>query len=542
MLSVTFYQHSKRKNSTKQPTASTPSFSASININDANSSILSPVLTVEIPSNPPSGSVSPLACNYVYIPAFSRYYYILDWSYLANGLWQAACRVDSLASWKSSIINSGGYVARSASYFDAAIVDPIYPAENFPLICRDGNISHFSSYAGTSSIIIVGIIASGSPTVGAVSYWALDATQLRSLCNVLMSTAEDDWSLVGEMSPDVLKSFIDPMQFIVSVKWFPINSNDFFSSGDYTATNIKVWGWDTGVSGWLIGSKTAYDFPKRTAGGDEVYFNIPLWDLQHHFPNGWYNPNTSTYQAIDFDRFPPLAPYANYTMITPFGTYELDSAIISNMFDYYRISGGNDSGSIQILWKLYVDIISGNATFVVKGLNGTSMDDYEFFRKEVQLAVDIPVSQISLNYMNIVNAKTQVGSGAGKAIEGALDGLSNIASGNAPGTSGTSSSVASVASGCYNLLQATFSPAVQSTESRPAAFNKSIEYFYIQQTRYQTISKAPALYGRPLKKQYASLATFSGYVQMDNTSFAAPCMDDEYNEIVGYLTGGMYIE
>lgn len=67
-------------------------------------SILDPVITIESPT---IGNV-----NYMYIPEFGRYYYIIDIISIANGLWELSCHVDVLMSWKTQILDTGCVLAR----------------------------------------------------------------------------------------------------------------------------------------------------------------------------------------------------------------------------------------------------------------------------------------------------------------------------------------------------------------------------------------------------------------------------------------------
>ena len=71
------------------------------------SEILRPVVRVE--------SASDLsACNYVYIPAFNRYYFA-EVSVLRTNLWEISCRVDVLASFSTALRACSGITRRAES-------------------------------------------------------------------------------------------------------------------------------------------------------------------------------------------------------------------------------------------------------------------------------------------------------------------------------------------------------------------------------------------------------------------------------------------
>lgn len=117
-MNISLFTLSKRINSTQQPTSGTPGQTVSGFLNER-SGVVSPSIKFQI-SNPSS-------YNYMYIPEFSRYYYIREWTYEA-GFWWASGEVDPLASWKTHITSAEAYVLRSASTWDGTITDNEYPA------------------------------------------------------------------------------------------------------------------------------------------------------------------------------------------------------------------------------------------------------------------------------------------------------------------------------------------------------------------------------------------------------------------------------
>lgn len=107
-MNITLYNFTKSRNSTKQP-GSGSTISATLKENTSN---INPVFTVN--TNPNS---------YNYMSAFGRYYYIDEIVYTANNLWEIHGSIDSLATWKSEILNTTAFVLFSQSSYNIEIPD-----------------------------------------------------------------------------------------------------------------------------------------------------------------------------------------------------------------------------------------------------------------------------------------------------------------------------------------------------------------------------------------------------------------------------------
>ena len=116
-ITITLYSFTKRENSTKRPSSGGTDYSC-ILIDDT--SLMNPVFKLEIGSNP-------IGKNYAYISDFNRYYFINDIT-TSNDFWYISCTCDVLASFKTEIGSQTHYVLRSASNYDGAISDTLYPA------------------------------------------------------------------------------------------------------------------------------------------------------------------------------------------------------------------------------------------------------------------------------------------------------------------------------------------------------------------------------------------------------------------------------
>ena len=471
-----FFQLQKKRNSTLQPSG-TGLYSLSVTLNDADTSLLSPSLRLRIPS----GAI--LQCNYVHIIKFNRYYWIDDWSYNADGTWTALCSIDVLASWKSAIISSPGYIGRaeSASIQNADALDTFYPATNLHTTHRQ-TIDTGMSGTPLLGTFVLGVMSKDSPNLGAVSYYAVQRDQLGTLMSNMMATAGGtvtDWSNVDAITGDVLKTIVNPIQYIVSCKWFPFSIPNLSYN-----TAISLGGWATGATGAKIGSM------QRLLEGDVTVVTLP-----------------------NFLEYPP---YARYTFISPiFGSFELDGTILAK--------------NKRLHWRIDANIATGGAVLSVTSLREVGEDryHYELFRSAAMLAVDIPLTQLGTNYVGL--AKNAIGT-----VAGAADWTNWITS---PG-----SQVANIANGLIDAATMAISPSVQSTGGSINGFIFDVGTMYIQQVRYATVSQSDVTFGKPVKRYLSNLTGISGFVQYDVSLFTAACTSTEKDQVISMLEGGVYIE
>lgn len=104
------------------------------------SSIIDPNILVQMDSVP--------SFNYVYIPAFSRYYYVKNITSVRNGLWLIEMHVDVLMSHKSAVLAIPGVCTRQEKVGNLYIPDPERVTENdyFVLTKAIGNYFTTNNY------------------------------------------------------------------------------------------------------------------------------------------------------------------------------------------------------------------------------------------------------------------------------------------------------------------------------------------------------------------------------------------------------------
>lgn len=107
-MQVQVFNFSKRYNSTKQPTGG---YTVDCTLKE-NTSVFNPVFIFSFD-----------AYSYNYLKWGNRYYYINDITYIANNLYEIRCTIDVMATWRSNILNTDGFVMFSASNYDSGIID-----------------------------------------------------------------------------------------------------------------------------------------------------------------------------------------------------------------------------------------------------------------------------------------------------------------------------------------------------------------------------------------------------------------------------------
>lgn len=79
-------------------------------------SVLEPTITIEW-----YGNISSL--NYIHIPDFNRYYFVVNIVSIRKNLWSLSCHVDVLMSYREGIKKCGGIIARQEFLYNLYLND-----------------------------------------------------------------------------------------------------------------------------------------------------------------------------------------------------------------------------------------------------------------------------------------------------------------------------------------------------------------------------------------------------------------------------------
>lgn len=568
-ISAYFYQDTKKINSTKIITMSVPhDFAISVELKDV-TNLFTPTLIISADRFTDGNGhiVNPL--NYVYcrIPDFGRYYFIRSWSWIL-GRWECALEVDVLATFKTEIGNSSMYVLRSASQCDPDIVDTKYPVKavgadtsyqgrTYGSVYNVWNTNIYGNDV-TAGFFRVSIVNNDSSAIGAVSHYAISGTVMAELMNKLYSSPS--WANITDanISTDLQKMLLNPMQYITSVIWIPTGYN---TTGQTPIHTIPYGWWSLTLTG---------DVYRITTGtmAKSVTESIPVT----HHPQ--YDSNKHWLQ---------LSPYTTAALyFTPFGFIPIDT---SKIYDATHID-----------LEVRVDIITGKGTLILsshKTVGGTTTYGGTFYTTIAQVGVPMTIAQMAVDMSALGQASTWVGAaGIALAAGGLQDSLKDLKNGLIDGVrdifgtkniSDTMMSGLNKARTAASLYQqggvaaelmaglerglATI-PADQETSlldslkaiagdigsaalacagtcsssGSSGGFAALSELLYIQWYFQKIVDDDPTHYGRPLCKT-VQINTLSGFVLCQNgDELVVSCTPAERQALLAFMEAGFYYE
>lgn len=488
---VTLLTFNKRENSTLKPSTADISGGSTLDcLLLDNTSLMNPTFKLNVTGNP-------VGFNYCYVPSFERYFFINDWSY-ESGFWYASCTCDVLASWKTEIGAGTHYILRSASAYDGAISDNMYPAKMSGIeeISTPVQGNPFSWLSDHSYILgIVGEAPSNDYQVGSLVYYHMDETALRYFVGWLMDNI-DDWSgLDGEYSQGVQKALINPMQYIKSCIVMPVAAPPADSL--HRPSSIKFGYYSCSMSG--VG-KIAMLLASSPMAYETDLITVPKHPL-----------------AATRGSYLNCQPFSEYTFhFGPFGNIPLDPMVLNR----------ND----EIFMSLAYDLISGMCRCVLKGNDET--DDI-LFNGAASVGVSINISQVFVDALAFEKAGTD-------AVFSMANNLASGISGGNPLTAlvGVAQSATTGIQDATRLSFPTVSGLSDGGSFLPYHDTWNI---YLLYKYYQIVDENLAELGRPLCSP-RQINTLSGYILCAGADAIIPGTHDEAQRVNDYLNSGFFWE
>lgn len=370
-MQITIYSNfSKEANSTKQPSGGT---AVSCTLKE-NVSVLNPIFILDRTDT---------TINYVYWDG--RYYFVTDIVFLRATTIELHCKVDSMATYKANIGSSTQFVTRAAYDYDPILMDSLYPVggrgntTTIPL-----NNIHTQMTDGGSYII--GVLGGGSQT--GITYYQLLPSTFAQFVNVLYS-GNYLQAPVSEISLELQKELVNPIQYITSVQWFP------FTPDLQANQPIKFGFWNSNISAYIVGENESLNLAHFTET-----VSIPL-----HPQVG----NVAVTRAGYLNNSPFTKMLAH---IYSFGDIVLDASAIR--------------GSATV--NVDVDLFTGVGYLYIENELGDIIA-----RSTAQIGAPIPIGQTTQNLINsAVGAISTVGALAQGNFMGMLSGVGDAVNGLLP--------------------------------------------------------------------------------------------------------------
>lgn len=466
---VTLYIMEKRSNSTLRPEGYGKDYTCELN---TPCDIMEPVFRFEANSREEW-----LSYNYIECVEFGRYYWIDKWVWV-NGMWDAHCHIDALASWRNEIGNLEEYVLRSASTYDPSVVDTLYPLSSDCSIRQA--VSTWEIPKDPFGDYVIGVVGAN----GLVQYYFISAARFSSFGAYMFgndlweNVVADDPGVREGNIPTFMRAQFNPLQYVVSCMWFPfvvpqtVDEHDisfgYFSSG--------------------------FQAPKVVRESFKLFSEkIPLYD----------HP-----QARSRGRYLQLAPFTRLRLSAlPWGEVDLDTTKFANQ------------GFINV--EAWVDPITGTSKLYVSDSN-----DQVILTLVGQIGVTEQLSQVLKDNLATVTGAAAAAAGL---VGGLLGGGAAIPGGIATAISG----IGSAAAAQY--------PDVSSTGTNGARIAVTPTRIKLTQTFQNVVGDDPENRGRPLC-QRRKIKNLSGYLMVADPDVPLPATQEEIDKIKEYMTNGFFYE
>lgn len=467
-MQAIFYQFAKRTNSTKRPSGG-QEFGIDLK---APCNIIDPEIKIAIQSDP-------TGYNYCYLPTFSRYYWVKNWTY-SDGLWNASLTVDTLASYREEIGNSTEYVTRSSAQYNGTISDGLYPATAKVQTVTTAFQGGFAEKI-SGGFFVIGFIAKAANSIGAITYAVMTPTNAKKLSAKLLTDVSYLSIDNTEISDSLTKVLFNPYQYIVSCNYFP------FDIAKITAhlplvSSVDVGWWSIDVPCWILGE----DNNKLTKS---VSVSIPK------------HP-----QAVSRGGYCNASPYTDYTIfLQPFGVIPLDAS---------KLWG---AGTLSIQYM--VDLFTGDS--ILRIFTDSNQLVHETTAK---LGVPIQLSNITFDIPSGSGGLLHTG------IAAAFGGIQAALSGG---------SFSDVGNGILNAAQATNADVASKGATGSTIAFDSVPYMV---ARFKIlVDDNNEDHGRPLCKR-VQLSTIPGFIMVDDPDIALNATAAEIDSVKSYLKNGFFYE
>lgn len=176
--------------------------------------------------------VNPVGFNYMYIPLFSRFYYIdtCEWN-AEESFWLVSGDTDPLASFRTQIHNSTQWVTRWSGSDNNLVYDEKLAVESAPSLRRNiANLPFTLASSFASSCVICNIVGTG--------YVCMTGSSYNSMINQFI-IKNDPVNVGTYFTQDIARNLTNPASYILSAMAVPIA---YLPAGSGSGFN-PVFGW-----------------------------------------------------------------------------------------------------------------------------------------------------------------------------------------------------------------------------------------------------------------------------------------------------------
>lgn len=485
----------KRENSTKAPAVADATRTLTGYLREP-CSVMNPVFKIERPLS----DAVPYSYSYAYIGDFGRWYFVTDWVWV-DGLWECHLKEDVLASFKTDIGNTTAYVERSASDYNGEIMDKVYPATTG----FSTNVVNLSSgwynVSPSGGCFVVGIISKastwqGTMVGGAVTYYVMTPAQMKSLLNYLLSDGflndagfPTQMTAAQQLSHDVAKAMINPIQYIASCMWFPFT---YSLLSDGVLRDIQIGYYDMGgnhAQGYYLNTVDLITY---------VTGEIPV------------HP-----QAPTRGKYLNYSPYTRLTMyVPPFGAIPIDPS-------YCEIGS-------YLHCPVHVDPITGKAIMrVVLWENSQhSGNNAIVCERSAMLGVSIQLSQMSPEILGGLQTAMQAGASVGTAMATGVPSAGDLA---------LLMSLPTIGNAVNHLMPQVDSQGINSSFVAMAIPPR------LTAIHIAVVDEDNTELGKPLC-EVRQISTLSGYIKCGEATVDFACFETEKKAILDYMLTGFFME
>lgn len=335
-IQLRLYNFAKKENSTAHPAGTDPYNNYMCNLKD-DTSILHPIFLLR----PEEQNWNPSLWTYAYVNIWHKYYFVDDVQW-KSPYWELHLSIDALATYKTEILASTRYVLRSASSYNVHLLDNAYVPTDEMIIKNetvtlpnytDTDYDIFKSHRGVFVLGVVGHPDSSSESDTPVSYYVLNRMTFAKFLQYLYTNILNmDWQSNSDWNAVISKSFIDPLDYIISCFYVPFNLrsqefSDWCISGGQDI-NFGFWQWTDDQLG--IGKMRARVFTQQ--------FNINIPTNPYHLSD------------MDWEMLPPFAEY--YLNLGVGGIHKLN-ALSATLGDGLKIHISYDVGTGMAVYDVY---------------------------------------------------------------------------------------------------------------------------------------------------------------------------------------------